>query len=466
MKNINGIEKVRRARARLMLSQPFYGAASLNLKLVEDHKCKTAYTDGKVMGFNPDYINALDIREVEFIVAHEVLHCIMLHPTRQGKRDHVTYNMAGDYVINLLLTNAGLKMPANGLIDSKYKGLSSEQVYDIIQVSQSQKQPGGAPDNSQDEQDEQDSQGGQNDQDNQRGSNGNETNPGENDDQDDGGNTGNDNGNDGNPGNSGDTDDQVSNDQDDDQNISSSNSGDGDGDGDQDQSWNIGETRPGSVITPADKEQLENDWKINAVRALNQARAAGKVPAGMERLIEEIVVKKRDIETVLRDFVQKIMGSGDYTWRHLNRRYLAHNIYLPGMRDDQIPDLVMVLDTSGSIDQDQVNYFAAKINSVLSEYKTKIHVIYCDTEAHYSGEYGPEDQPVSLKPIGYGETDFRPPFKMVDDMGIEPAALIYMTDLECYDYPVEPHYPVLWALWNKYGKYTAPWGETVDITPE
>jgi len=64
MKNINGIEKVRQARARLMLSQPFYGAASLNLKLVEDHKCKTAYTDGKVMGFNPEYINNMDIREV------------------------------------------------------------------------------------------------------------------------------------------------------------------------------------------------------------------------------------------------------------------------------------------------------------------------------------------------------------------------------------------------------------------
>jgi len=208
----------------------------------------------------------------------------MLHPTRQGKRDHMTYNMAGDYVINLLLTNAGLKMPANGLIDSKYKGLSSEQVYDIIQVSQSQKQPGGAPDNSQDEQDEQDSQGGQNDQDDQRGSNGNGTNPGKDDDQDDSGNTGNDSGDDSNPGNGG---NPGNGNEIDDQDISSSNSVYGSGNDqdqdqgqDQDQSWNIGETRPGSAIAPAEKEQLENDWKINAVRALNQARAAGKVPAG------------------------------------------------------------------------------------------------------------------------------------------------------------------------------------------
>lgn len=463
MKEITGIEKVRQARARLMLSQPFYGAASLNLQLKEDYSCNTAYTDGKVLGVNPNYINSLEIREVEFLVAHEVLHCIMLHPARQGKRDHVTHNKAGDYVINQLLVDAGMKMPQNGLIDSKYKGMSTEQVYDIIYKKQKSKQ------NS--KQDNNQNTGGGNDQDNKDDEAGDKQGHGDEHGNDDNGNNPGNNGNNGrnddNPGNGGNTggNNKVNDEVNDDNGNGNTAGDDGNTGDDEDQFWNIGEVRPGGN-TQAEKEQLENDWKINAVKALNQARAAGKVPAGMERLIETIIVKKKDIEDVLRDFIQKSIGAGDYTWRHLNRRYLAHDIYLPGMRDDYIPDIVMVLDTSGSIDQEQINYFAAKINSVLSEHKTRVHIIYCDTEAHYGGEYGPEDQPIEIKPIGYGGTDFRPPFKLIDDMGIEPAAMIYMTDLECYHYPPEPHFPVLWALWNKYGKPSVPWGEVIDITPE
>jgi predicted metal-dependent peptidase len=129
----------------------------------------------------------------------------------------------------------------------------------------------------------------------------------------------------------------------------------------------------------------------------------------------------------------------------------------------------MVLDTSGSVGQDQLNYFAAKATSVLEEYNTILHIVYCDTKAYYGGEVRQEDLPLNLKAVGFGGTDFQPPFKMVDEMGINPACLIYLTDMQCSSFPEEPGYPVLWAVYDVYGKeedWIAPFGEVVDVNPE
>ena len=84
--------------------------------------------------------------------------------------------------------------------------------------------------------------------------------------------------------------------------------------------------------------------------------------------------------------------------------------------------------------------------------------MYCDAavSAHYP--LSPDDTPI-FKCHGGGGTDFRPPFEMLEEKGIEPRCLIYLTDL-CGPHGDPPPYPVLWVCVTD---LVAPWGETVPI---
>jgi predicted metal-dependent peptidase len=81
---LKGIAKMKQARARLVLAQIFFGSAAINLKLAvkNDLPFGTAATDGRTLYFVEEFINECSLSVVEFIVAHEALHCVMLHPLR------------------------------------------------------------------------------------------------------------------------------------------------------------------------------------------------------------------------------------------------------------------------------------------------------------------------------------------------------------------------------------------------
>ena len=388
-------EKIKQARARLILNQVFFGSAALGLQLKEDEHCSTAYTDGVALGYNPLWIETLPLPKIEFLVCHEVLHCVLLHPLRIRGLNHKKANIAADYVINGILKRAGLDMPEGGLYDDKLSAadMTLEKVYRLL------------PD---------------------------------------------DNNGDG----SGDAQD--------------ANQGDGNKkSGLADNSDITGEVRePQSgekPMTNSDREQLETKWKIETQKAIQAAQTAGKLSGDFARMIEAAQATKRDIEDCLRDFIQRTIDN-DYTWSKPNRNLIIHDLYAPRLSGEKIPDIVMVLDTSGSINDKQLGYFAAKLNNVLTEYSTIVHVIYCDTKAYCGEAYEPQDLPIKLKPKGYGGTDFRPAFKAVKDMDIDPACLIYLTDGYCDDFPSEPDYPVLWALYGEPRKM--PFGDVVDINPD
>jgi predicted metal-dependent peptidase len=106
------------------------------LKLVNaDEWCPTAATDGRHFYYNSRFIDMLKPKEVEFLFGHEVLHCVYDHFGRKGDRDHQLFNIANDYCVN-----ADLKKHRVGefitsvpcLYDSKYEGMSSEEIYDIL----------------------------------------------------------------------------------------------------------------------------------------------------------------------------------------------------------------------------------------------------------------------------------------------------------------------------------------------
>lgn len=90
-------------------------------------------TDGKSLILNPDTFLKLSDEEQVFLLAHETLHVAYQHMYRKGSRDHHRFNAAADYVINLELVNQGFTMIDGGLIDTKYEGMSAEEVYELLE---------------------------------------------------------------------------------------------------------------------------------------------------------------------------------------------------------------------------------------------------------------------------------------------------------------------------------------------
>ncbi len=132
-------DKIIRARVRLLLNSPFFGAMATRLKIIDASKwVPTAATDGKHFYYNVDFINSLDRQEMHFLFGHEVMHVCYDHMSRRGSKIPQLWNMAADYVINLELVEQGIGtiIQKTGEIepcyDTKFKGMNSEEVYNIL----------------------------------------------------------------------------------------------------------------------------------------------------------------------------------------------------------------------------------------------------------------------------------------------------------------------------------------------
>jgi predicted metal-dependent peptidase len=138
---MKALDKMIKARAGLVLDMPFFGALSLRLTLKEDPTCKTAWVDGRTLGFNPKSIDSLTLTTTKGLVAHEVMHCAMGHQFRRGNRDPKKWNEAGDYAINGILEKSKVTLPEGRLFDPTFDGLSSEAIYP--RLPEPSKQEGG-----------------------------------------------------------------------------------------------------------------------------------------------------------------------------------------------------------------------------------------------------------------------------------------------------------------------------------
>lgn len=199
--------------------------------------------------------------------------------------------------------------------------------------------------------------------------------------------------------------------------------------------------------------------KINIVNAVNIAKMAGKLPAGMERYAEEITTAKVDWKTKLMAFVVTTLRD-DYSYRKPRPLWLADDIVLPGLYGEGCGHVVVAVDTSGSIGDNILNAFAAEMRSIHQTVKPeKLTVIYVDAEVAHVDTFNPHDT-FELNPKGGGGTDFRPVFDYVEEQGIRPVCLIYLTDGQGTFPETPPPYPVLWVLTEP---CEVPFGESVEI---
>ena len=221
----------------------------------------------------------------------------------------------------------------------------------------------------------------------------------------------------------------------------------------------------GKPATHAELTEVDQDWKVATIQAAQQAKIMGKLPGGLERLLDEILNPKVDWRSVLRRFLEQT-ARNNYSWSMPNRRYIQQGLYLPTLYGtEEGGKIVVVVDTSGSIGGPEINQFAGELSGMLETFLgLETIVLYCDTQVAHVETFTHDDLPLQLHPKGGGGTDFRQPFLWIKHQREEPKALVYLTDM-CGTFPDEdPGYPVLWAaIGSWYENVEVPFGELVEI---
>jgi len=124
------------AKIELMCNEQvmFYATVCLSLDHVWSDMNTTAWTDGTTCGYHPGFFMGCTEPQRIGLILHETLHVAYLHMLRGHGMDQQRFNKAADYVINLIIIDAGFELPPGALIDECYRGMSVEEVYRMLPV--------------------------------------------------------------------------------------------------------------------------------------------------------------------------------------------------------------------------------------------------------------------------------------------------------------------------------------------
>jgi predicted metal-dependent peptidase len=211
----------------------------------------------------------------------------------------------------------------------------------------------------------------------------------------------------------------------------------------------------------------EVEWTTQIAAAVNAARTQGKLPAGLERLLGEILEPKVDWKDKIAALFARKVGSGSNDWRRADRRLIVRDIYAPGRSGFGAGTVVIGVDTSGSIREQELNMFFAEMAGILEDVKPKrMVVMWCDASVQRVDEVEEAADLNSLRKKGApggGGTLFTPVFDEIKKMGLDNVdALVYLTDGYGSFPKAAPEYAVIWGnISGDSVKY--PFGDVVDI---
>ena len=216
----------------------------------------------------------------------------------------------------------------------------------------------------------------------------------------------------------------------------------------------------GQAMTESEAKVMEADMKSAISNAMAVAKKQGKMPANIERFIDKLLKPQVDWRDKLRAIVTGLYPA-DYTWSKFNRRLADVGIYAPSIVREGAGEIVVGIDTSGSIGKKELTTFFSELAAISEEVNPeKVHVLYIDSVVAGVDTFEMGDEIVA-RPRGGGGTDFRPAFKWADDNGISPQALVYFTDMYGSFPETPPHYPVIWISTSDIN--TAPFGEVINV---
>jgi len=400
-KQLTAEERLSKAVVAIM-GHPRYtalaGVLMIGEKTIEDD-IPTACTNGRDVKYGRAFVDGLTDAELRGLVLHEDEgHKLYRHLTTwrwMYDIDPHLANCACDYVINIKIVDDNkddgfAQLPDGGLVDERFRGMDSAQVFNILRKEQEEQQ-------SQDSQDNESEGDGE---------------------QSEGGTTG------------------------------SNNAAVGQETGFDEHDWE-------GAQSLSDEEQRELARDID--EAIRQgAMAAGKMGGTGNRDLDELLQPQVDWREVLREFIQNTCAGNDYsTYARPNRRLMSQGIIMPSGISEQVGELVIAIDTSGSIGQRELTAFLSEVKGVCDTVKPdKLRLLYWGSsvvgdEAYDMHEL--DNLTKSTKPMGGGGTDVNCVTQYMADEGIKPQACIVLTDGYLYSGWGDWTCPILWAILDNKG---------------
>ena len=400
---VDVMDRIITARIGLLLRHPFFGNMATRLRiLAADDWLPTAAVDGRNLYFNTQFFNAMNNKEIEFVVAHEILHMVFDHLGRREDRHPVIFNISADYIVNntLVRDRIGTKPSiVDCFQDFKYDGWTSEEVYDDI-YEQAKKngeefleQLGELLDEHLDPEE-----------------------------------------------------------------------GEGGADGEETTDSNgnaVSKSKP--KYSKEEMKKIKDEIKENMISAA-QTAGAGNVPGAVQRIIKELTEPKMNWRQILRQQIQSTIKS-DYTFIRPSRKGWQSGAILPGMNFQDTIDIAVCIDMSGSIGESQGRDFLSEVKGIMEEYQDyKIKVWCFDTQVYNEQDFTADNgEDISEYEIyGGGGTDFMANWTYMKEQDYVPKKLIMFTDGYAWDSWGDPDYcdTVFVIHSNRDKTLQAPFGQT------
>jgi predicted metal-dependent peptidase len=390
-------EKLAAARVRLALERPFIGALVLHLPAIATPRVRSMATDARALYYNPRFVASLGFADTQFLLAHEALHCALLHFARRGHRLRQRWDRACDYAVNQLLADDGLRPPDDALWNPAYRGLAAETIYPLLADD--------APETTLDEH------------------------------------------------------------------------------------WFGGGAAAGAVIEEAARSgepladaafleahrdgfdeiatraptltqtTLAEAWQERLAAAALEAQAIGRLGGSWQAVLGDLAEPRLAWRALLDRFVRSVARE-DYAYSRPARR--EGEAILPGPSSAEV-ELVLALDTSGSIGLDDFRRFVEEMDALKGQIRARVTLLACDLRVAPGAPWRFEPWERIVLPealAGGGGTRFTPVFEWIESSGLRPDALVYFTDA-LGEFPVvAPPYPVLWLV---QGNAPVPFGERVAL---
>lgn len=209
----------------------------------------------------------------------------------------------------------------------------------------------------------------------------------------------------------------------------------------------------GEVPTPeaVEHEQTMTNQAVGQAAAKEAEKSRGKAAAWLQRLMDATKRPAINPRTLLERYVRRRTARSDYSLRRMRRVGMHFGMALPTLRSEQLGELIVAIDTSGSVTDLELSQYASDIKAVQKVMKpTSTRVIYCD--AKVSGEQVfRRGQKLDLKPKGGGGTKIIPVFRHIKDFNLKSDLIIYMTDGHVpgrLPANLKPKAPVVWLVYT------------------
>ena len=385
MSKLTAEQKIQRAHVWLMKHPKYclYSGIFMLGKVEVTDEIPTACTDGKNVLYGREFISKLSDAEVRALVLHENLHKAFRHLIMWKHlytKNPQFANMACDYVINLLINDSDLSrrnvsLPNDGLLDVKYRGWDSQQVYnDLLQQAKD------------------------------KGT------------------------------------------------ITLKTVGDQEGSEVPVQSvpsFDEHDWENANGMSDSEKEALAKDID----QALRQGQMLSKKLSGdVPREVAEVLTPKVDWREALRDFVTSFcMDKEESTWRRPSRRWIDQDVYMPSLVGESIGRIVVAIDTSGSIRNEDIGQFLGELKHICERVRPEgIDVLYWGTRVAQHEKYDKdqlENLMMSTRPKGGGGTAPSCITEYLKEHKLKPECAVILTDGEVGgDWGEGWECPTLWGI--------------------